>query len=165
VSASSRGIMRGRKPKPTAKKKLEGNPGKRKLNKREPKPKVSAEITPAQIDKHMKAFIDLYLPQVQAMGIFTDADQAALELMAVHYSIAWRAAEVIQKEGLMLKNAFGWAKHPLLQVLRDNSTAFKSYAAEFGLTPSARSRMTVPEPKEFDQLEMELFGENAKVAG
>ena len=28
--------MAGRKPKPTAVKKLEGNPGKRKLNKKEP---------------------------------------------------------------------------------------------------------------------------------
>ena len=30
--------MAGRKPKPTAIKELEGNPGKRKLNKKEPKP-------------------------------------------------------------------------------------------------------------------------------
>lgn len=30
--------MAGRKPKPTAVKKLEGNPGKRKLNKKEPIP-------------------------------------------------------------------------------------------------------------------------------
>ncbi len=30
--------MAGRKPKPTAVKKLEGNPGKRKLNKKEPVP-------------------------------------------------------------------------------------------------------------------------------
>jgi len=155
--------MRGRKPKPTAKKKLEGNPGKRKLKKREPRPKISAEISPVEIDRRAHEFIAEYLPQLQAMGIFTDADQAALELMSVHYSIAWRAAEIVIKEGLMLKNAFGWAKHPLLQVLRDNSTAFKSYAAEFGLTPSARSRISVPEPKEFDQLELDLFGPSAQV--
>lgn len=35
--------MAGRKPKPTAVKKLEGNPGKRKLNKNEPVP--AKEIT------------------------------------------------------------------------------------------------------------------------
>ena len=156
--------MRGRKPKPSQKKKLEGNPGKRKLNKREPRPRVSSRVEAAEIDRRAHEFIATYLPQLQAMGIFTDADQAALELMSVHYSIAWRAAEIVTREGLMLKNAFGWAKHPLLQVLRDNSTAFKSYAAEFGLTPSSRSRISVPEPKEFDQLEMELFGNGTKVA-
>ena len=32
--------MAGRKPKPTAVKKLEGNPGKRKLNTKEPNPWV-----------------------------------------------------------------------------------------------------------------------------
>jgi P27 family predicted phage terminase small subunit len=155
--------MRGRKPKPTAKKKLEGNPGKRKLNKREPKPHVSTESKPRELDRLAREFIAVYLPQLQSMGIFTDADQAALELMSVHYSIAWRAARVIQREGLLVKNAFGVAKHPLLQVLRDNSTAFRAYAAEFGLTPSSRSRINVPEPKEFDQLEMDLFGPGARI--
>ena len=32
-------MAQGRKPKPTAVKELEGNPGKRELNKNEPKPK------------------------------------------------------------------------------------------------------------------------------
>jgi P27 family predicted phage terminase small subunit len=159
--------LRGRKAKPTARKKLEGNPGKRKLNKREPRPKASERIAAAEIDRRAHEFIAAYAPQLQAMGLLTDADQAALELMSVHYSIAWRAAEIVTREGLMLKNAFGWAKHPLLQVLRDNSTAFKSYAAEFGLTPSSRSRISVPEPLDDDrerrQLEMELFGPAAKV--
>ncbi len=156
--------MRGRKPKPSAKKKLEGNPGKRRLNKREPKPQAAGKIPPAEIDELAQRFIAEYLPLIQAMQIFTDADRAALELMSVHYSIAWRAAEVVQREGLMLKNAFGWAKHPLLQVLRDNSTAFLRYAAEFGLTPSARSRISVPDAHDYDQLEMELFGPTTSVA-
>jgi P27 family predicted phage terminase small subunit len=157
--------MRGRKPKPTAKKKLEGNPGKRKLNKREPKPKVSANITPAQIDAGMRAFTDLYLPQLREMLIFTDVDQAAFELMSVHYAMAWRAAEIVQTQGIVLKDKFGQLhKHPALQILRDNSAMFKAYAAEFGMTPSARSRIQVPLPDEATQLEMELFGETATIA-
>ena len=102
--------MRGRKPKPTAKKKLEGNPGKRKLSKREPTPKASGKIPPAEIDALAQQFIAEYLPLVQAMQIFTDADRAALELMSVHYSIAWQAGERVKREGLMLKNAFGWSR-------------------------------------------------------
>lgn len=156
--------MRGRKPKPTAKKKLEGNPGKRKLNKREPKPRISANITPAQIDAGMKNFTTLYLPLLREMQVFTDADMAAFELMSVHYATAWRAAEVVQIEGLILKDKFGQLhKHPALQILRDNSALFKAYAAEFGLTPSSRSRLQMPLPEESTQLEMELFGESAQV--
>ena len=37
---------RGRKPKPTGIKQLEGNPGKRKLNEREPKPEKKAPSCP-----------------------------------------------------------------------------------------------------------------------
>jgi P27 family predicted phage terminase small subunit len=156
--------MRGRKPKPTAKKKLEGNPGKRKLNKREPKPRISAKITPAQIDAGMYAFVDQYLPLLQEMRIFTDVDQAAFELMSVHYAMAWRAAEIVQAQGLVIKDKFDQMhKHPALQILRDNSALFKSYAAEFGMTPSARSRIQVPLPEQPDQLEMELFGPAAQV--
>ena len=38
--------MAGRKPKPTAMKELEGNPGKRKLNKKEPIPAKGMHICP-----------------------------------------------------------------------------------------------------------------------
>ncbi len=38
--------MAGRKPKPTAVKKLEGNPGKRKLNKNEPVPAKGMSTCP-----------------------------------------------------------------------------------------------------------------------
>jgi len=158
--------MRGRKPKPTAKKKLEGNPGKRKLNKREPKPAMSANIAPAQLDAAMKAFADRYLHLLQEMLIFTDVDQAAFELMSVHYATAWRAAEILQTSDLVLKDKFGQLhKHPALQIMRDNSALFRSYAAEFGMTPSARSRIAVPLPEAPSQLEMELFGAEAVVSG
>ncbi|MGF0034338.1 hypothetical protein ACQRBN_15455 [Bariatricus sp. SGI.154] len=41
--------MAGRKPKPTAVKKLEGNPGKRKLNTKEPVPEKGMPICPEHI--------------------------------------------------------------------------------------------------------------------
>jgi len=163
--------MRGRKPKPTAKKVVEGNPGKRKLNKREPKPKMSADMQPATppvgagviykaaIEAECKAFADRYLPQLQTLSIITDLDLAAFELMSVHYAMAWAAASIIERDGLLLVDKFGQAhKHPALQVMRDNSTAFRAYAAEFGMSPSARARIQTPLPDDMTQLEMELFG-------
>lgn len=157
-------MTRGRKPKPTAKKRLEGNPGKRKINKREPLPKASEVIEAQAITDGAQAFIDKYKPQLHAMQILTDVDVAALELMATHYSIAWESARVIQKQGLTVTDTFKQVhKHPLLSVFRDNSTAYRAYAAEFGMTPSSRSRIQVPEPAEWDQLEMELFGQGATV--
>src|SRR5512139_3377633 len=149
---------RGPQPKPTARKKLEGNPGKRKLNKREPRPNISAEIKPTEIDRRAHEFITLYMPQLQAMRVLTDADRAALELMAAHYSIAWQAAEMLKRDGLLIKGPLGNVKNPAAQLMRDNSLAFLRYADHFGMTPSSRSGLSVPLPAEADQLEMELFG-------
>lgn len=42
---------RGRKPKPTAIKELEGNPGKRPLNANEPRPERKAPRCPAWLDR------------------------------------------------------------------------------------------------------------------
>jgi P27 family predicted phage terminase small subunit len=86
--------------------------------------------------------------------VLTDADLTAFELMATHYAVAWRAAEIIEKQSLLQKDIFGGVhKHPLLQVLRDNSRTFLAYAVEFGLTPSARSRIKVGMEEEKDPFE------------
>ena len=47
--------MAGRKPKPTAIKELEGNPGKRKLNKKEPKPDKEMPVCPEWLLPEAKA--------------------------------------------------------------------------------------------------------------
>ncbi len=171
-------MTRGRKPKPSAKKRLEGNPGKRKLNKREPKPKISTDMKPSQphapkdaldgqaIEATAKIFAERYLPELQKTGVYTDADQSAFELMTLHYALAWVAAERVQRDGLTVAGTKVDAKkHPLLQVVRENSNLFRAYAAEFGMTPSARSRIELPDPADHNkQLELELFGPTAEVA-
>ena len=154
---------RGPQPKPTAKKRLEGNPGKRKLNKREPHASASRKIPPAEIDRKAHEFIAEYLPLVQSMQIYTDVDRAVFELMAVHFSIAWNAARVLMRDGLLVKGPFGLVKNPAAQLMRDNSMAFLRYADHFGMSPSSRSSIQVPLPDQVDQLEMELFGPSAKV--
>jgi P27 family predicted phage terminase small subunit len=156
--------MKGRKPKPTARKKLEGNPGKRKINRREPQPRMSADIEPMLINAIGTAFRNCYWDMLHEMRILTDADVAAFEMMAVHYAFAFRAAQIVEREGLIIFDQFGQLhKHPAMQILRDNSALFKSYAAEFGMTPSARSRIQVPLPNEMNQLELDLFGAEIKV--
>ena len=151
--------MRGRKPKPTQFKRATGNPGKRRLNQNEPKPRASIRIDPAKIDETSRAFLERYVPLLQEARVLTDVDQAALELMSVHYALAWRAAQIVERDGLMVLDAFKQRhKHPLLQIVRDHSTAFRAYAAEFGMTPSSRSRVQTGEPKQLSLAEM-LFGE------
>ncbi len=78
--------------------------------------------------------------------------------MLFHYVTAQEVAEVIRKDGTMTTDERGLPrKHPLLQVLRENSQSFKAYAAEFGLTPSARARLNLQGGKDdFDQFEADF---------
>lgn len=66
--------MRGRHPKPTALKILEGNPGKRALPKEEPTPSGKA-VKPKWLRKKTGGEVwDTYAPIVEGMGLLTDAD-------------------------------------------------------------------------------------------
>lgn len=149
---------RGRKPKPTAVKQLTGNPGKRPLARREPKPKTAVK-KPYGLGQGLQArFWDEHAPELERLQILTGVDAAAFRLMAEHYALAVRAAvELRGEDSLTVEGRDGPKKNPLVQVLRDQSAAFKSYATEFGMTPSARARLQLPEEAEQMSLAEMLF--------
>ena len=64
---------RGRKPKPTALKVLEGNPGKRPLNDREPVPPKGTLKCPAWLLPEAKKEWKRLAPALEAMGVLTMA--------------------------------------------------------------------------------------------
>lgn len=66
-------MSRGRKPKPTALKILQGNPGKRPLPRNEPKPHGKAE-QPDWLTAGGRSVWEQYAPVVEGMGLLTDAD-------------------------------------------------------------------------------------------
>lgn len=137
----------GPAPKPTALKVLEGNPGKRQLNTNEPRPQPVAPTMPDGLPDDAAEFWEQHAPKLETLGILTEVDGPAFVLMAIHYALAREAARTIQDQGLASVDENGAErKHPLLQAVRDNSTAFRMFAQEFGLTPSSRSRLSIPEP-------------------
>ena len=69
--------QRGRKPKPTAVKELEGNPGKRPLNELEPKPKKKAPKCPGWLDAEAKTEWRRVAKQLEELGVLTEVDMAA----------------------------------------------------------------------------------------
>ena len=70
-------MAQGRKPKPTAIKALEGNPGKRELNKNEPKPKKKAPACPKWLDDEAKKEWRRLSKQLEELGILTEVDMTA----------------------------------------------------------------------------------------
>jgi len=145
-------MARGRKPLPTATKELRGNPGRRPLNDREPKGQPLSERVPRNLSPLASYFWKKYIVALIRMGVATEIDEPALILMAEHWSLAKQALTLIAADGLETEDEKGLKrKHPLLQVWRDNSAAFKGYAAEFGMTASSRSKVRIEQE---DQLSM-----------
>ena len=80
--------QRGRKPKPTAVKVLEGNPGKRGLNAGEPKPEKKAPRCPAWLEAEAKKEWKRMAKQMERLGILTEIDMAA-------FAGYWEGAECL----------------------------------------------------------------------
>ena len=66
--------MAGRKPKPTAMKNLEGNPGKRKLNKDEPVPAKGMPGCPEWLMPEAKEEWYRLAELMNQMGVLTEVD-------------------------------------------------------------------------------------------
>ena len=70
--------MRGRKPKPTRLKLIEGNPGRRPIRGDEPQPPASQPTCPAHLSPTAKAEWKRLAQSLNAIGLLTQVDRAAL---------------------------------------------------------------------------------------
>jgi len=152
-------VAAGRKPKPTAVKKLTGNPGKRPLPKNEARLPAQLPAMPrGHLSKDAKFFWRKVGPLLAELGLITELDGPAFEFMSHHYGMVVQAATRLERDGLTIIGAMGGkVKHPAAQILKENSTAFRMFATEFGLTPSSRSRLEIPGDSEQSLAEL-LFG-------
>jgi P27 family predicted phage terminase small subunit len=150
--------MRGRKPKPTLTRRLEGNPGKRPLNEAEPVPPSGLPDCPDHLDDEARAEWFRTAAVLQEMGLLTRADRAALAAYCTVYS-RWVQAEAhVRKFGTIVKSPDkGFPmKSPYLVIADQSLEAMRKLMVEFGLTPSSRSRIRVADHAEA-RTELELF--------
>ena len=138
---------RGRKPKPTGLKLVTGNPGKRALNKAEPKPTSPLGEPPAHLSKDAIGEWDRVSGELASSKIATGLDVAALAAYCQAFG-RWAQAERAlakmsnQADGLIIKTVSGnMIQNPLVGVANKAMADMVRYAAEFGMTPSARSRV------------------------
>jgi len=144
------------KPIPTKLKELNGNPGKRPLNKNEPKPKEELLECPDWLKKDRLAFNEWkrIVPELYLLRLLTKIDRAALELYCSQYSIYRQAMKVIQKDGLITTNIRqGDKANPAAAIAREAAKIIKTICVEFGLTPSSRSRISLPNETIDDEFE------------
>ena len=152
--------MRGRKPKPTAIKELAGNPGKRALNDREPKPTTKLPPCPSYLVGEARREWYRMGRQLLDLGVLTTVDRTALAAYCVAYA-RWVEAEAqVRKLGLVVKTAAGnLIQNPYLSIANRAMEQTIKLAAEFGMTPSSRSRVQTADDSNGPTLADVLFGD------
>ena len=134
--------QRGRKPKPTALKVLEGNPGGRPLNPNEPKPAKKAPRCPAWLEDEAKKEWKRMGKTLEQMGLLTEMDMAAFAGYCQAYARWKEAEEFITQHGSIVKTPSGyWQQVPQVSIAQTYLKIMNKFAEQFGLTPSSRSRI------------------------
>ena len=133
---------RGRKPTPTAIKELEGNPGKRPLNEKEPKPASKAPACPKWVEPEAKKEWRRLSKQLEEFCVLTELDMASFAAYCQAYARYKEAEEFITQHGSIVKTPSGyWQQVPQVAQAQTYSKIMLRLAEQFGLTPSARSRI------------------------
>lgn len=137
---------RGPAPKPTALKILEGNPGHEKLNRSEPKPQPVAPKCPSWLDAEAKREWERISPALERLGLLTEIDGAAMAGYCASYGLWVKCKKVLHHKGLTFKTASGYLM-PRPEVAIGNRALIevRAFCVQFGLTPSARARMSLYE--------------------
>jgi len=144
-------------PKPTALKKLQGNPGKRALNKNEPMPKGKPDAAPLEMDNRAKACYRKLAEKLAAIGIATDMDSLTLQSMSEIWGMMQEAQEGIRQHGLLIEQEMYGEKRqkksPYVSIYFEALPLFLQLASRFGMTPADRSKLKVDNPEEHNALE------------
>lgn len=150
--------MPGPRPKPTALKIREGNPGKRALNGAEPQPRRRSPKPPPHLTPGARAEWRRLSRILGPMGILTEAEADVLAVYAQTYDRWVQASAELQIRGLVVLTERGaWVRNPLLRVIDDCLRVMLRCMNELGLTPAARVRLTSPASDE-DPLDAFLAG-------
>jgi P27 family predicted phage terminase small subunit len=151
-------MTRGRRPKPTHLKLLTGNPGKRPI---QPDP-VQPVTPPAPLEPPTSLLPDAraewqrLAPSLTQLGLLTDLDWASFAAYCQAFG-RWAQAEALlailaeqdptgRSAMLVRTRAGGVTPNPLIWVARNAANDLVRLGAEFGLTPSARSRLALHAP-------------------
>lgn len=140
---------RGRKPKPTALKLLDNNPGKRALNADESHPLADPDARPPahlmpEARREWRRMIKILSP----LGLYTELDKPALAAYCTAWARHVEAEKNLQKYGMVLVGQGSGAPYlsPYYAVANKAWDQMVRSMAEFGMSPSSRSRVTATTP-------------------
>jgi P27 family predicted phage terminase small subunit len=120
------------------------------VNKDEPKPEKGAPECPDWLDDYAKEAWSQLVPLLEAMGVLTKIDGHALAILCQTWARWRKAEEFIEQNGEVypVKDADGRVRFlkrfPQVATAESCARTLNRFMSEFGLTPSARSRIAAP---------------------
>lgn len=158
----------GRNAKPTALKKLQGNPGKRPLNTVEPIAPDGEPELPRGMSKAANREWAFIVPQLRLLGVLSIIDGKALAQYCDAHAHVEMARKEIKKHGLLIEEAVTskegfyvgtkYKENPAVNIYAKFSKIMNTYLQQFGLTPSSRSKLKIEKPKPVDEMETFMQG-------
>lgn len=139
--------MRGRKPKPSRQRELEGNPGRRPLNKDEPdidKPSAAADAPPIELADDVVASAEWarLMPLMRKSRAITEGDRGSLLSLCQQWSRYLTANGKVATGGMVVRAPSGYPMpNPYIGIANKALGNCIKLWVELGLTPSARSRV------------------------
>lgn len=143
--------MPGPAPKPTKLKQLEGNPGKRKLNKSEPQPPIEVPDPPAILQGEASLEWIRITRLLKELGLISRTDLAVVTTYCVAWGEFFEAQDELNRHGSLLVEVGengSMQPHPALSIRRKAEKTLLAMANQLGLSPSSRSRLHVAKPGE-----------------
>ena len=142
---------RGPAPTPTQKLALAGS-WRANRNKAEPQPEAPSATPPEWVSEDAKACWAEVAPQLERMGVLKRIDENALARYCQLWA-RWKAAELFiarHGETFHIKNDDGSVRYiqelPQVAIVSKLSQQLTRLEQEFGMTPSARTRIEVDMP-------------------
>jgi P27 family predicted phage terminase small subunit len=138
--------MKGRPRKPTHLHVVQGTHRPSRSPKNEPKPETVVPSCPSWLDVEAKREWKRIAPELEALGLLTRIDRAALAAYCQSYSRWYAAEKLIRANGLVMETPQGYEQQrPEVGIASSALKQMHKFLVEFGMTPSARSRISAPE--------------------
>jgi P27 family predicted phage terminase small subunit len=135
-------MKRGRKPKPSYLKIVDGNRGKRRINSLEPKLRIPEQLTcPVRLDADGLKFWKHFATLLRDLRVLSEADLHSLAAGAQWWSVYQRAMRSLAKKLTIESEANGEVARPGVAIARQAFSAAWTIMASFGLNPGDRGRL------------------------
>lgn len=153
---------RGPAPLPTNVKLLRGTFRFDRGPQNEPRPEPVVPTCPTWLDREAKREWRRIVGELEAIGLITKIDRAALAAYCQAYAEWWEMEREIKLHGRTQVTENGYvAQRPEVGIRNKALERMRQFLREFGMTPSSRTRIEAPKKEEEPQTRFSKFSGSA----